>query len=151
MTLYSLLLLVHLLCVVVWVGGMAFALFCLRPAAIAILQPPQRIPLLHAALARFFAIVVVAIALILASGVTMILTVDMKNAPIAWKWMIGLGIVMMTVFFHLRAAAFARLGRCVQAQDWPAAARHLDQIRLGVMLNLSIGLAIIAIMKLGRY
>jgi uncharacterized membrane protein len=150
MTLYSTLLLVHLLGAVVWVGGMVFALFCLRPAAIAILSPPQRILLMHAALGRFFTIVVMAIVLMLATGVTMLLAVGMKNMPFAWQWMIGLGIAMMSIFFHLRAAPFARLGRCVQAQDWPAAARQLDQIRLGVTLNLAIGLSIIAIMKLGR-
>lgn len=151
MTLYSTLLLVHLLAIVVWVGGMFFALFCLRPAAIAVLPPPLRIPLLHAALGRFFKIVVMAITLVLATGMTMVFTVGMKNMPVAWQWMIGLGAVMMAIFFHIRAAAFARLGRCLQSQNWPAAARHLEQIRLGVMLNLAIGLSIIAVMKLGRY
>ena len=144
------LLLVHLLSTVVWVGGIVFALFCLRPAAIAVLLPPHRIPLLHAALGRFFKIVVLAIAVLLASGVTMIVLVGTKNMPVAWMWMVGLGAVMITVFFHVRAVPFCRLGACIVTQDWPVAARHLDQIRYGVMLNLAIGLAVIAVMKLGR-
>ena len=151
MTIYSGLLLVHLLGAVVWIGGMVFALFCLRPAAIVVLPPQQRIPLLHAALGRFFTIVVLVIALMIASGVAMIVTVGVKQMPFAWQWMIGLGIVMMAVFFHLRAAPFARLEKSVQSQDWPSAGRYLDQIRVGVMLNLAIGLSIVAIMKLGRY
>ncbi|MBC7624105.1 MAG: DUF4149 domain-containing protein [Aeromicrobium sp.] len=151
MTLYALLLLIHLLATVVWVGGMAFTLFCLRPVAIAVLPPPQRIPLMHAALERFFKIVVMAIALLLTTGVIMIITIDTKNMSVAWMWMVGLGVVMMSVFFHLRAAPFSRLGKCVETQDWPAAAKQLEQIRLGVMWNLTIGLAIIAVMKLGRY
>ncbi len=150
MTLYSALLLVHLLAVVVWVGGMVFALFCLRPAAIAILPPPQRIPLLHAALGRFFKYVVLSIALILGSGGAMIVMVGVKNMPFSWQWMIGLGAAMMAIFFHLRAATFSRLGVFVQAQDWPAAAAQLEKIRVMVMLNLAIGLSIIAVMKLGR-
>ncbi|MEO8385323.1 MAG: DUF4149 domain-containing protein [Betaproteobacteria bacterium] len=150
MTLYSTMLLVHLLAVVTWVGGMIFALFCLRPAAIAILPPPQRIPLMHAALDRFFSIVIMAIAVILATGGTMIISVGMKNMPVSWMWMMLLGAVMMTIFFHLRAAPFRRLARCIPAEDWPVAARQLEQIRLGVMLNLAIGLSIIALMKLGR-
>ena len=150
MTLYSALLLLHLLAVVVWVGGMVFALFCLRPAAIAVLPPPQRIPLLHAALGRFFKNVVLAIALILGSGGAMIVMAGVKNMPFAWQWMIGLGAVMMTIFFHLRAASFSRLSAFVQAQDWPAAAAQLEKIRVMVMLNLAIGLSIIAVMKLGR-
>lgn len=151
MTLYSVLLLIHLIAIVVWVGGMFFALFCLRPAAITVLPPPQRIPLLHAALGRFFKIVVVVIVLLLATGVTMAISAGTKNMPITWLWMIGLGAVMMTVFFQIRAAPFARLEKCVVAQDWPAAVRHLERIRFGVMLNLAIGLSIIAVMKLVRY
>ena len=150
MTLYSAMLLVHLLAVVTWVGGMIFALFCLRPAAIAILPPPQRIPLMHAALGRFFSIVILAIAVIIGTGATMIVSVGMKNMPTAWTWMILLGAVMMTIFFHLRAAPFRRLASCIPSEDWPLAARQLEQIRLGVMLNLAIGLSIIALMKLGR-
>jgi len=150
MTAYSALLLVHLLAIVVWIGGMVFALFCLRPAALAILPPPQRIPLMHAALGRFFRIVVMAIALVIGTGVAMIYMVGMNNAPLAWQWMMGLGVLMMLVFFHVRALPFARLGACVIAQEWPAAARHLERIRLSVLFNLGIGLSIIAIMKLGR-
>lgn len=150
MTLYSALLLLHLLAVVVWVGGMVFALFCLRPAAIAVLPPPQRIVLMHAALGRFFKHVVLAIALILGSGGAMIVMVGVKNMPFAWQWMIGLGAVMMAIFFYLRATSFSRLGTFVRAQDWPAAAAQLEKIRVTVMLNMAIGLSIIAVMKLVR-
>jgi len=149
MTLYSAMLFAHLLAVVAWVGGMIFALFCLRPAAIAILPPPQRIPLMHAALGRFFSIVILAIAVIIATGVTMIVSVGMKNMPLTWMWMMLLGGVMIAIFFYLRAAPFRRLARCIPAEDWPVAARQLEQIRFGVMLNLAIGLSIIALMKLG--
>ena len=151
MTLYSAMLFIHLLAVVTWVGGMIFALFCLRPAAIAILPPPQRIPLMHAALGRFFSIVILAIAVIIGTGVTMIVSVGMKNMPTTWMWMILLGGVMMTIFFHLRAAPFRRLASAIPAENWSLAARQLEQIRLGVMLNLAIGLSIIALMKLGRF
>ncbi len=150
MTLYSAMLFIHLLAVVTWVGGMIFALFCLRPAAIAVLPPPQRVPLMHAALGRFFSIVIMAIAVIIATGVTMLVSVGTKNIPVTWMWMMLLGAVMMTIFFHLRAAPFRQLASCISTQDWPVAARRLEQIRLGVMLNLAIGLSIIALMKLGR-
>ena len=99
MTLYKVFLLVHLIAIVVWVGGMFFALFCLRPAAITVLPPAQRIPLMHAALGRFFKIVVVAIILVLATGVTMVIVSGTKSMPVAWQWMIGLGAAMMTIFF----------------------------------------------------
>ena len=44
----------HLLGVVVWVGGMFFAHMALRPSVQA-LDPPERLPLLAATLTRFVA------------------------------------------------------------------------------------------------
>ena len=49
----------HLLGVVVWVGGMFFAHMALRPALPRRSQPPQRLPLLAATLSRFIAWVAV--------------------------------------------------------------------------------------------
>ena len=48
----ALLLFVHLIGIVFWVGGMAFAHFCLRPA-LPLLAPPERLRLMHAVLTRF--------------------------------------------------------------------------------------------------
>ena len=39
----ALLIAMHVLAVVVWVGGMFFAYFCLRPAAAKLLQPPTAV------------------------------------------------------------------------------------------------------------
>ena len=62
----------HLLGVVVWVGGMFFAHMALRPAAQA-LPPPQRLPLLAATLTRFVAWVGVrSIVILVGSGIAMI-------------------------------------------------------------------------------
>ena len=61
----------HVLGVVVWVGGMFFAHMALRPAALA-LPPPQRLPLLAATLTRFVAWAGVAVVLILGSGAVLI-------------------------------------------------------------------------------
>ena len=58
--------LLHLAGVIIWIGGMVFAHVCLRPVAASQLQPPQRLPLLAAILARFFALVTVSIAVIIA-------------------------------------------------------------------------------------
>ena len=45
MTLSSLLLTLHLLAAVIWVGGMFFAYACLRPVAASLFEPPQRLTL----------------------------------------------------------------------------------------------------------
>ena len=41
----QLLILLHLVGVITWVGGMFFAYFCLRPAAVEVLEPARRLPL----------------------------------------------------------------------------------------------------------
>ncbi len=61
-------LLLHVLSVVVWVGGMFFAYMALRPAAVQTLEPPQRLPLWAATFDRFFPWVWLAVTLILGSG-----------------------------------------------------------------------------------
>ena len=69
--LYKALKLVHVLSIIVWVGGMVFAHFFLRPAAQS-LEPPQRVRLMHDVLQRFFAAVTAAVVLVLGSGLWMI-------------------------------------------------------------------------------
>ena len=71
--LYTTLLFIHLLGVVVWVGGMFVLLFAVRPVAAAQLPPPQRVPLLATALGRFFFWVSIAIIAILGSGIALVL------------------------------------------------------------------------------
>lgn len=61
----KLLVMLHLFGVVIWVGGMFFAYMALRPAASALLDPPQRLLLWSATLQRFFGWVWVSVALVL--------------------------------------------------------------------------------------
>ena len=58
----------HLLGVIVWVGGMFFAHMALRPVATEQLEPPQRLPFLYAVLTRFFRWVWLAVLTILITG-----------------------------------------------------------------------------------
>ena len=64
-------LILHIFSAVVWVGGMFFALFVLRPATAA-LEPGPRLDLWLRVFERFFAWVFAAIVLLLASGYAMI-------------------------------------------------------------------------------
>jgi uncharacterized membrane protein len=150
--LYAILKLLHLLSIVVWVGGMVFAGFFLRPAALQ-LPPPQRIPLMHAALQRFFAAVLIAIGVVLVTGGWMIGRTAKEtvqaglafNMPLDWTIMAALGLLMMAIFAHIRFALFKRLDKAVTAQDWPAGGAALASIRTWVGVNLVIGVVIIAV------
>lgn len=61
----------HLLSIVVWVGGMIFSHFFLRPA-VSSLEPAVRLTLMRDVLGRFFQTVFVASLLTLVSGVWML-------------------------------------------------------------------------------
>ena len=145
---------IHLLAIIVWIGGMAFAHFFLRPA-LGTLQPPQRLTLMRDVLQRFFAAVLVAIVLILISGLGMWGLVHSMAAqagakaptPVSWIVMAALGLVMMAVFGHIRFALYKRLNTAVEAKDWAAGGAALGSIRKWVAFNLALGLVIIAAMR----
>ena len=154
--LYALLKSLHLLAIIVWIGGMVFAHFYLRPA-LGALEPPVRVRLMHTVLGRFFSAVLAAIAVTLVTGLWMIGRVAKQvvqagaqfNMPLEWTIMATLGIVMMLIFGHIRFVLFRRLGRAVQALDWPAGAVALAHIRTWVLVNLGLGVLIVLVTLIG--
>ncbi|WP_291475404.1 CopD family protein [Acidovorax sp.] len=150
--LYASLKLIHLLSIVVWVGGMVFAHFFLRPATQA-LEPAVRVRLMHDVLERFFAAVLVAVVLMLASGVWMIGNFARQVVqsggsfamPLGWTVMATLGLVMVAIFGHIRFVLFPRLRRAVSATDWPAGGKALAGIRTWVGVNLALGVLTVAV------
>lgn len=138
----AILVLIHLFSAAVWVGGMFFAHFILRPAATAVLEPELRIRLMTATLANFFRIVAVAVGLILLTGHSLLTNTDFISAPIGWKIMTGLGWVMALVFVYLYGFLSPRLKTSVSLHNWPQAGSVLTRIRHLVFMNLCLGTAI---------
>lgn len=149
--LYSAFKLIHLLAVILWVGGMLFAHCFLRPAA-AQLEPPQRLRLMHAVLGPFLNAVLAAIVLILATGAAMIGQEASQAAqtggaffmPRGWTVMATGGLIMAVIYAYIRAALYPRLRAAVAASDWPRGGQAMAGIRRWVSVNLALGLAIIA-------
>lgn len=148
MTLHHLMLGVHVLGVAIWVGGMAFAWLCLRPAATA-LPPDRRLPLWAAVLQRFFALVWAAIAAIVVSGFGMLLEVGFARAPLAWHLMSATGLVMIAVFVSIWFGPWRTLRAAVAAEDWARGAVAMNRIRQRVGFNLALGVLTIAVATLG--
>ena len=71
MNAWSLVLALHLLCIVIWVGGMFFALVVLRPS-LSTLYPAQRIAMLSQVFRRFFLVIWHVMPLALISGYAML-------------------------------------------------------------------------------
>ena len=149
---YAALKTVHLLAIVVWLGGMVFVHFFLRPS-LSTLEPPVRLRLMHEVLGRFFQAVLVVSLLTLGSGVWMLGRVAKQvvqaggsfQMPVSWTVMAVLGTLMVAIFMHIRFALFKRLARAVAASDWPAGGAALGQIRQWVLVNLVLGTVILLV------
>ncbi len=166
MRLYAAMLFLHVLGVVVWVGGMFLMHFAVRPVAVAQLAPPQRLPLLAEILGRFFNWVTLAVLVVLATGVAMIVGIGaaagaaaagqsafgegMRLAHGSVHVMFALGLLMSLIFAVIRLVPYPRLRDAVAMQQWPAAAGRLDLIRRLVATNLALGVVTIAAATLGR-
>ena len=146
----NLMLFLHLAGAIFWLGGMAFMVMAVRPAAHEQLQPPVRLPLIVGVLRRFFRVVIVSIAALLATGAWLLVQVPGRDAPPGWHAMAGLGIVMTLVFGHIFFAPWRRLQGAVAAQDWPEGGKRMNQIALLVKVNLGLGWLAIAAVLLWR-
>jgi uncharacterized membrane protein len=134
----------HVAAAIAWLGGVSFMLFALRPSATELLAPPQRLPLIAQVLRRFFWLVWPSIGILLVSGLVMLLSVGMKNAPIGWHLMLGLGLLMFALFGHLFFGPFRRLKQAVHAADWAEGGRRMGQIATLAKINLALGVIAIA-------
>ncbi|MEW6120343.1 MAG: CopD family protein [Pseudomonadota bacterium] len=142
--------LLHVLGVVVWVGGMFFAYLALRPVAASVLEPPQRLALWAGVFDRFFPWVWLSVILILASGLHLLMVFGGMGAPHYILAMLVLGLVMMAIYGHVFFAPYKRLKRAVAGQDWKAGGAALGQIRQLIGINLTLGLVTIAVVFVGR-
>ena len=144
----SIALFLHVVSDVIWVGGMFLAYVAVRPAAIEVLEPPQRLRLWTGIFSRFFPWVWAAVVLILATGFVMM--GEMRTVPGYVIVMTAIGVVMSAIFMHIVFAPFAKLKRAVAAEDWKAGGAALNQIRILVGVNLTLGLVNVAVAILGR-
>lgn len=143
----------HVIAVVIWVGGMLFAHMILRPVAAGQLPPPQRLPLWVGVFARFFPLVWICVITLLVSGLWMIFSVYGGMGGLAWHvhTMFGLGLLMMLIFFYVFFVPYRKLKKAVAEQDWPTGARALSTIRHLVGVNTLIGFITIVVATGGMY
>jgi uncharacterized membrane protein len=141
----------HLFSAVVWVGGMFFAYLCLRPVAASVLEPPQRLTLWSQVFARFFPWVWVAAILLPVTGLWIIFQAGGFGSVGHYVHiMLALGVIMIAVFGHVYFSPYRRLRAAVAAQDFATAGKQLAQIRILVAFNLTVGILIIAAVRLLR-
>ena len=144
----------HLIAGIVWMGGMTFMLFALRPAALVVLDAQPRAILMGQVWQRFYGLVLVAIVALFSTGTHLYTTTfratklatGQGGVPIGWNIMLLLGIAMMLIFGHIYFAGFKKYKRSVAIGDWPVAAKAAGLIHTMTLINFTLGwLAIVAV------
>jgi len=147
----SLALTLHLLAVIVWVGGMFFAHMALRPAANQVLEPAQRLPLMRKVFDSFFPWVWAAVAVILISGFWMMFAVFDAQAIVS-QWIMALiGCLMTAIFIIIYVLPYRRLGAALDSGETAQAGAAMARIRWLIGVNLILGLLVSALAVLGKY
>jgi len=147
---YSLL---HVIAVVIWVGGMFFAYNFLRPAAATTLEPPARLTLWSSVFSKFFPYVWASVVLLPLTGYLMIFILwdSIANAPLYVHIMNGIGILMILIYMHVFFAPYKRLKSAVLEQRWPDGGKALAQIRILVGINTMLGIIVVIVASGGRF
>jgi uncharacterized membrane protein len=141
----GLILAVHLLGAVVWVGGMFYALAVLRPS-LASLDGPQRMALHVQTLRRFFLIVWHAMPLILITGYLMVFSLYGGFGGLDWpvNVMQLLGLVMAGIFIVIFFGPWKEMRRAPSPEA-------LNRIRRLITINLGLGLLVVVVASIGHF
>jgi uncharacterized membrane protein len=134
---------VHVLCAVIWVGGMFFAYVVLRPS-VSVLEPIQRIALHTQIFRRFFLIVWHVMPLILLSGLAALFGLFGGPATAPWNIsvMMLLGLIMSAVFLLIVFGPYARFRRTT---DRATIVANMDRIRKLIAVNLVLGIVTVVV------
>ncbi|HST74510.1 MAG TPA: CopD family protein [Acetobacteraceae bacterium] len=145
-TIWPIVFAIHILCAVIWVGGMFFALLVLRPS-LGVLEPAQRLQLHSQVFRRFFLIIWHAMPLALISGYAMLLGVFGGFAGAGWSinLMMLLGLIMAALFLVVFFGPWARFRYGTDP------ARAADSIRRLILVNLVLGLVTVCVAAVGRW
>lgn len=149
MSIWSWLLALHILCAVIWVGGMFFAYVIVRPS-LSVLEPPQRLLLHTQVFRRFFLVVWHVMPLLLLSGFVLVFGLfgGMANVPWNIQAMMGIGILMAVLFVVLVFGPYARFRRTT---DRNRMVSNIDSIRKLIGINLVLGLITVVLAALSQF
>ncbi len=132
---------IHLLCVVLWIGGTAFILITLRPASAA-LDAPAGLALHGAVFRRFFRLVWQIMPMAIVAGL-LLRILSYSHQPVPWpvSLMQGAGILMGAIFVGMALVPARRFQ--AKLAEGTATAEDMIPIRRLLLLNLIIGAIIL--------
>lgn len=140
---------IHILAAVVWVGGLFFIYFVLRPAVLD-MDLAGRLLVWRKCLDNFFPWLWGAIAALLGSGYGLIIAFPDEVGGIHVPIMQGLGWIMILIFGHTYFSPYLRLRQALDRGDTNGAARQIEKFRLTLIASLSLGLITVLVGATGR-
>lgn len=131
----------HIIAAVIWVGGMFFAHFILRPSALS-LPIELRLTLWEQIFAKFFPLVRGLSLIIIITGYSLIFLIfgSLSGIKFYIHIMMGIGSLMTLIFFYLWFFPYQSFKSALAANNFALAGRHQLQIRYLIMINLLLGL-----------
>nr|CRH05334.1 Conserved membrane protein of unknown function [Candidatus Magnetococcus massalia] len=142
----------HLLAMVIWVGGMFFAHNFLRPASQQ-LPLEQRITLWAGVFRRFFALVWISAITLPVTGYWIIFSQmgGMAGVGLYIHLMQGLGLLMIALYTYMYFGPYRAFKRMADELLFPEAGMYMLKIRTIVTINLVLGLTTVIVGSAGRY
>lgn len=131
----------HQLAGTVWVGGMFFSLFVMRPAIKGIAETEARVRLTLAVYRRFFPWVWVAIVGLWVSGLWLMVAEQQHGVALHVHLMMGIAFLMTLIFAWLFAFPYRQTIRIATGyENWGWATSKISQVRRLMALNLALGI-----------
>jgi len=150
---FSFVITLHILSTIIWVGGMFFAHFILRPSAIEVLEPPLRLTLWVSVFKRFFFWVWIASIMLPITGYWMIFGIfgGMANTGIYIHIMSLTGLIMLAIYSYIYFKPFQALQQAVAEKNYPLGGKLINNIRIFVTINLFLGIFTVVVASGGKY
>jgi uncharacterized membrane protein len=139
----------HEVATVVWIGGMFFAHFALRPTLKQSLEPPARIAVALGVFRRFFPLVWVSIATLWLTGIWVSILVFKEKVGLHVVIMAAIAFLMTLVFVYLFVMPYRKMRIAVEYENWRWASVKFSNIRKLMFLNLMLGMLTIAVAVAG--
>ena len=143
--LWSLVLALHLISIIMWIGGGAYAAVVLRPS-LSLLDQTQRNSVHLQTMARFFKGLTHAIPTTLITGWLLVLHEGgFANAPWTTNVMQLLGLIMAALFVRMYMGTYQKLRRAIRPQG-----SGFDSVRKQVLVIVALGIITVLAACLGH-
>lgn len=148
----ALAIILHLVAINIWVGGMFFIIIVLGKVA-GTLEVEQQNIFWEQILKRFFTWIWLAVIILLSTGTGMIVYRfgDISHAPIYILVMGSLGSLMAVVFFIIYFVFYQRFKLEMQKGNVQASRQQLRMIRRLGIINMALGFCVVIVIGSGPY